>query len=115
NLDLRYIRRICEQIGEALKDKTPRHTIVIRSTILPGTMHKIVIPILEECSGKTAGVDFGVSNNPEFLREGSAVKDFHCPPKTVIGVLDQASGDVLTELYQKVEAPLIRTDIETAE
>jgi GDP-mannose 6-dehydrogenase len=115
NLDLRYIRRICEQIGEALKSKTPRHTIVIRSTILPGTMHKIVIPILEEYSGKKAGVDFGVSNNPEFLREGSAVKDFRFPPKTVIGVLDQASGDVLTELYQKVEAPLIRTDIETAE
>ena len=76
NLDLRYIRRICEQIGEALKNKTARHTVVIRSTILPGTMHKIVIPILEESSGKKAGVDFGVCNNPEFLREGSAVKDF---------------------------------------
>src|SRR5579864_2271402 len=60
NLDLTYIRRICEQIGEALKAKTARHTVVIRSTILPGTMHKIVIPTLEESSGKKAGVDFGV-------------------------------------------------------
>jgi GDP-mannose 6-dehydrogenase len=115
NLDLRYIRRICEQIGEALKSKDTRHTVVIRSTILPGTMHKIVIPTLEEQSGKKAGVDFGVCNNPEFLREGSAVKDFHYPPKTVIGELDQASGDILAALYQKLEAPLIRTDIESAE
>jgi GDP-mannose 6-dehydrogenase len=115
NLDLRYIRRICEQIGEALKNKTARHTVVIRSTILPGTMQKIVIPILTEFSGKKPGVDFGVSNNPEFLREGSAVKDFCAPPKTVIGELDKASGDVLAELYEKIDAPLIRTDLETSE
>ena len=115
NLDLRYIRRICEQIGAALKTKTARHTVVIRSTILPGTMHKIVIPTLEEFSGKKAGFDFGVCNNPEFLREGSAVKDFRCPPKTVIGELDQASGDILATLYGKLEAPLIRTDLESAE
>jgi GDP-mannose 6-dehydrogenase len=115
NLDLRYIRRICEQIGEALKTKTARHTVVIRSTILPGTMHKIVIPTLEEFSGKKAGVDFGVCNNPEFLREGSAVRDFRYPPKTVIGEFDQASGAILATLYEKLEAPLIRTSLETAE
>jgi GDP-mannose 6-dehydrogenase len=115
NLDLRYIRRICEQIGDALKSKSTRHTVVIRSTILPGTMHKVVIPTLEEFSGKKAGVDFGVCNNPEFLREGSAVKDFRCPPKTVIGELDQPSGDILTTLYEKLDAPFIRTDLETAE
>ena len=92
NLDLRYIRRICEQIGEALKHKSVRHTVVIRSTILPGTMLNVVIPTLEEFSGKKAGSDFGVCNNPEFLREGSAVKDFRSPPKTVIGELDKASG-----------------------
>ncbi len=115
NLDLRYIRRICEQIGQALKDKATRHTVVVRSTVLPGTMHGIVIPVLEEFSGKKAGVDFGVCHNPEFLREGSAVKDFNCPPKTVIGELDQASGDMLAALYQKIDAPLIRTDLETAE
>jgi len=115
NLDLRYIRRICEQIGQALKTKTTRHTVVIRSTILPGTMRSIVIPTLEEFSGKKAGVDFGVCNNPEFLREGSAVKDFRSPPKTVIGELDKASGDMLAKLYEKLEAPLIRTDLESAE
>jgi GDP-mannose 6-dehydrogenase len=115
NLDFRYIRRICEQIGEAIKTKDARHTVVIRSTILPGTMHSIVIPILEESSGKKAGTDFGVCHNPEFLREGSAVKDFHTPPKTVIGELDKASGDILVKLYEKLQAPLIRTDLETAE
>ena len=115
NLDLRYIQRICEQIGEALKTKNERHTVVIRSTILPGTMRAIVIPVLEEFSGKKAGMDFGVCNNPEFLREGSAVKDFRSPPKTVIGELDTASGDMLATLYEKLDAPLIRKDLETAE
>jgi GDP-mannose 6-dehydrogenase len=115
NLDLRYIRRICEQIGQGLKNKGTHHTVVIRSTILPGTMHKIVIPTLEEFSGMKVGVDFGVCNNPEFLREGSAVKDFRNPPKTVIGELDKASGDALAALFEKLEAPLIRTDLETAE
>ncbi len=115
NLDLRYIRRICEQIGQALKDKATRHTVVIRSTVLPGTMHGIVIPVLEEFSGKKAGVDFGLCHNPEFLREGSAVKDFNSPPKTVIGELDKSSGDILATLYRKIDAPLIRTDLETAE
>jgi GDP-mannose 6-dehydrogenase len=70
---------------------------------------------LEELSGKMAGVDFGVCNNPEFMREGSAVKDFRYPPKTVIGEFDQPSGDILASLYEKVEAPLIRTSLETAE
>ncbi len=115
NLDLRYIRRICEQIGEALRHKSARHTVVIRSTILPGTMRNIVIPILEEASGKKAGQDFGVSNNPEFLREGTAVKDFRQPPKTVIGQVDAASGDALASIYEGIDAPLIRTDVETAE
>jgi len=115
NLDLRYIRRICEQIGEALKSKSTRHTVVIRSTVLPGTMRKIVIPTLEEFSGKSAGADFGVCSNPEFLREGSAVKDFRQPPKTVIGELDQASGEILAALYKGLDAPLIRTSLESAE
>jgi GDP-mannose 6-dehydrogenase len=117
NLDLRYIRRICEQIGGALKHRTAtaKHTVVIRSTILPGTMREIVVPILEESSGKKAGVDFGVCHNPEFLREGSAVKDFRCPPKTIIGELNRADGARLATLYEKIEAPLIRTDLEIAE
>lgn len=115
NLDLTYIRRVCEQIGHTLRNKSSRHTIVIRSTILPGTMHQVVIPTLENCSGKKAGVDFGVCNNPEFLREGSAVADFNAPPKTVIGESDRASGDMLAALYSRLTAPLTRTDLETAE
>lgn len=115
NLDLHSIRRICEQIGEGLRNDSQRKTVVIRSTILPGTMRGIVIPILEESSGKKAGTDFGVCHNPEFLREGSAVKDFGAPPKTVIGELDEPSGSLLVELYKNLEAPLIRTDLATAE
>lgn len=115
NLDLGYVQRVCEQIGHALRKKSTWHTVVIRSTILPGTMEGVVIPTLEQSSGKQAGVDFGVAHNPEFLREGSAVKDFHCPPKTVIGEFDQASGDVLADLYARIPAPLLRADLRTAE
>ncbi len=115
NLDLRYIRRISEQIGQGLREKNTWHAVVVRSTIMPGTMRTIVIPILEECSGKRAGVDFGVCHNPEFLREGSAVRDFYSPPKTVIGQLDERSGDLLAAIYGKLNAPLVRSDLETAE
>ena len=115
NLDLTHVRHVCEQVGHALRDKPTRHTVVVRSTILPGSMRRVVIPVLEEHSGKKAGVDFGVCNNPEFLREGSAVTDFSFPSKTVIGEVDRASGDKVAALYAKLDAPLIRTEIETAE
>jgi len=115
NLDLSYIRRVCEEIGTALKDKAARHTVVIRSTILPGTMRGVVIPTLEAHSGKQAGSGFDICHNPEFLREGSAVMDFTFPAKTVIGELNPGSGDLLAELYSKLQAPLIRTDLETSE
>ncbi len=115
NLDLTFIRRVCQDIGAALRTKATRHIVVIRSTILPGTMRRIVIPLLEEYSGKQAGIGFGVCNNPEFLREGSAVMDFRFPAKTVVGEMEKASGDTLAELYAKLDAPLIRTDLETAE
>lgn len=115
NLDLRYIRHVCEEIGRALRHKTDRHVVVIRSTVLPGTMRRIVIPLLEETSGKRAGADFSICHNPEFLREGTAVKDFDAPPKTVIGEFDRCSGEVLVTLYQHLDAPLIRTTLETSE
>jgi GDP-mannose 6-dehydrogenase len=115
NLDTTFIERVSEIIGHALRNKSTRHTVVIRSTILPGTMRRLVIPVLEEFSGRKAGIDFGICNNPEFLREGSAVKDFNCPPKTVIGELDRESGDLVASLYAHLDAPLIRTDLETAE
>jgi GDP-mannose 6-dehydrogenase len=78
-------------------------------------MRNVVIPTLEQASGKTAGVDFGVCNNPEFLREGTAVYDYYHPPKTVIGETDAAAGQMLVDLYAKMDAPLVRTDVETAE
>lgn len=115
NLDLRYIRRVCEEIGAALKGKKDRHIVAIRSTVLPGTVRGIVIPILEETSGKCAGKDFGVCHNPEFLREGSAVKDFHAPPKTVIGEFDSCSGEAVAGLYSMLDAPIIRTELEISE
>ncbi|NOZ36667.1 MAG: UDP-glucose/GDP-mannose dehydrogenase family protein [Gammaproteobacteria bacterium] len=114
-LDLKYVRGVCEQIGEAIKQKDGFHVVVARSTMLPGTMSDVVIPTLEEASGKKAGIGFGVCNNPEFLREGTAVYDFYHPPKTVIGETDAKSGDLLASIYEKLDAPLIKTDVRTAE
>ena len=115
SLDLKYVKRACEQIGHSLRNRDDHHVVVIRSTILPGTMRALVIPTLEAASGKRAGEDFGVCNNPEFLREGTAVHDYHHPPKTVIGSSDPRSGDIVAELYAGIDAPLIHTEIEVAE
>jgi GDP-mannose 6-dehydrogenase len=114
-IDLKYMRRVCEEIGLALRGHSGAPTVVIRSTMLPGTMDEVVIPTLEQHSGKRAGAEFGVCINPEFLRESTAVHDYFNPPKTVIGELNRASGDLLASLYSQVSAPLIRTDVETAE
>lgn len=115
DLELDYIESVCREIGFVLRDKTTRHTVVVRSTVLPGTVKNVVIPILEDCSGKKAGVDFGVAVNPEFLRESTAIKDYDHPPMTVIGELDKLSGDALESLYSELDAPIIRKDIEVAE
>ena len=115
NLDLSYVRRVCEQIGEALRDSDAYHVVAVRSTMLPGSMRGVVIPTLETASGKTAGVDFGVCSNPEFLREGTAVWDYYHPPKTVIGETDGRAGDPLVALYGSLDAPLIRASVEVAE
>lgn len=115
NLDLKHVRRVSEQIGLALRSKSDFHVVVCRSTVLPGSMRNIIGPILEECSGKRAGTDFGLCHNPEFLREGSAVHDFDHPPKVVIGQTDDRSGDLVAALYERLDAPMVRTSIETAE
>jgi GDP-mannose 6-dehydrogenase len=115
DIDLKYVRRVCEQIGAALRHHHGAPVVVIRSTMLPGTMREVVIPALQAASGRRAGVEFGVCINPEFLREGTAVNDYHNPPKTVIGELNRASGDLVASLFARLSAPLIRTDIETAE
>ncbi|HJS37122.1 MAG TPA: UDP-glucose/GDP-mannose dehydrogenase family protein [Burkholderiales bacterium] len=115
DIDLQFVRRVCGQIGQALREHPGAPVVVIRSTLLPGSMRETVIPLLEKSSGKRAGAEFGVCLNPEFLREGSAVHDWFHPPKTVIGELNRASGDLVAELYAELKAPLFRTDIETAE
>ncbi len=115
DLDLHYVEAVSRQIGAALADLQRYHTVVVRSTVLPGTVRKVVIPILEAASGKKAGVDFGVAMNPEFLRESTAVKDFYEPPMTVIGELDTAAGDAVSALYAHLPAPRIRRSLEVAE
>ena len=115
SLDLQYLERVCREIGEALASLEGFHTVVIRSTVLPGTMRELVIPTLEKTSGKKAGAGFGICSNPEFLREGTAVHDFDHPPKTVIGMADDVSGKTLARLYEKLDAPLVMTDVATAE
>jgi GDP-mannose 6-dehydrogenase len=115
SLDLSYLTRVCEQIGTALKSKSDYHVIVVRSTVLPGTTHQTVIPTLEQASGKQYGSGFGVTVNPEFLREGTAIQDFRHPPLTLIGH-NYASDAAPTEaLYANVQAPLVTTSIRTAE
>ena len=115
DLDLGYMETVCTQIGEALRNKQDRHTIVVRSTVLPGTVNNVVIPLIEAASGKKAGIDFGIATNPEFLRESTAIKDYDFPAMTVIGELDAQSGDLLQELYSELDAPIIRKSIEVAE
>ncbi|UZM15725.1 UDP-glucose/GDP-mannose dehydrogenase family protein [Pseudomonas kielensis] len=115
DLDVSYIEEVCRQIGQVLPLKTTRHTVVVRSTVLPGTLRNVVIPTLEQYSGLKAGVDFGVAVNPEFLRESTAIKDYDFPAMTVIGELDSTSGDLLEEIYRELDAPIIRKTIEVAE
>jgi GDP-mannose 6-dehydrogenase len=115
SLDLSYLERVCEQIGEALKWKTGYHVVVVRSTVLPGTTHDLVIPTLEKASGKTYGTGFGVTVNPEFLREGTAIHDFRHPPLTLVGHNYRSDATPTEALYGKVDAPIVNTDIRTAE
>jgi GDP-mannose 6-dehydrogenase len=115
SLDLAYLERVCEQIGEALKAKAGYHVVVVRSTVLPGTTHDVVIPTLEKTSGKKYGIGFGVTVNPEFLREGTAIYDFRNPPLTLVGHNFQSDARPTEALYAKVEAPMVTTSIRTAE
>jgi GDP-mannose 6-dehydrogenase len=115
SLDLTYLKRVCEQIGRALAATSHYHVVVVRSTVLPGTTHEVVIPTLERESGKTYGDGFGVSVNPEFLREGTALKDFRKPPLTLVGHNHAADASGTIALYQAIDAPLISTSIRVAE
>ncbi|MFC5269482.1 nucleotide sugar dehydrogenase [Adhaeribacter terreus] len=114
HLNLSFIYKTAEQIGEALKTKDSFHTIVIRSTVLPGTNQKYG-EIVEEFSGKKRGQDFSVVSNPEFLREGSAVKDYYHPSVTVIGGDHPEALEKVASLYRNLDAPIEITDIKIAE
>lgn len=115
-IDLTYIREVARQIGEALRDKPGYHVVVVKSTVVPGTTDQVVLPILEQASGRKAGRDFGVGMNPEFLTEGEAVGDFMHPDRIVIGGIDAASLDAQDRLYAGFSGvPVIRTNNGTAE
>lgn len=113
--DMRAINAVATTIGQALKFKQAFHTIVMRCSIPPGTTCGVMVPIIEEISGMTAGSDFGVCFNPEFLREGTAVEDFHNPPKTVIGASDEKTAAIIKKLYAPVDENAIISSIEVAE
>jgi GDP-mannose 6-dehydrogenase len=115
SLDLSFVRRVVQQIGEQLASAATYKVVVIRSTLLPGSMQNVVIPTLEESARRKAGQDFGVCINPEFLREGSAIYDYDHPPKTVIGASDERAAALVRELYAALNAPLLQTDLRTAE
>lgn len=114
-LDLSYVERVCEEIGAALRDKAGFHTIVIRSTVLPGTVHGVATPAIERTSGKKAGVDFGVCSNPEFLREGTSIKDFFDPPYTLIGADTTQAADAVKRLYAGLDSPVHVVAVRVAE
>lgn len=115
NLDLAYVKRVCDEIGEALASKPGYHTVAMRSTVLPGTIREVVLPSLEKASGRKAGSGFGLSMNPEFLREGNAIKDYDTPSMIVIGEHDKRSGRAVVDAYASVNIRPIRIDLETAE
>ena len=115
NIDLTYVKRVCEEIGAALAEKSSYHVVVLRSTMLPGSTEDLVIPTLEASSGKKAGEAFGVCFNPEFLREGSSIEDFYNPPFTIIGAEDHKAAQVLTNVYSMLTAPSFQIHIKEAE
>jgi GDP-mannose 6-dehydrogenase len=115
NLDSSHVEGVCDEIGIALQRKAAPHLVVIRSTLLPGTTDEILIPRLEAASGRRRGPELGVCYNPEFLREGSSVRDFYNPPKIVIGQDDPANGQSVADMYLALDAPMVRTSIRVAE
>ena len=114
SLDLDYVWRVADQLGKILKGKSSYHGVVIRSTVLPGTVESVAKRI-EQASGKKLGDGFGIASNPEFLREGTSVYDFDNPPYTVVGTEDERMQHLLSELYARIQAPLHFVKIREAE
>jgi GDP-mannose 6-dehydrogenase len=115
SLNLDHVKRAAEEVGRALKKSGSFTTVVMRSTMLPGSVESEVRPAIERASGLTGGRDFGVAYNPEFLREGSAVSDFFGAEITVIGAAEEQSAAALRALYQGVGGEIVVTSIRTAE
>lgn len=115
SLDVSAVEAVVAQIADAIAAKGRYHSVVIRSTVLPGTVRERLLPLLEQGTGGAVGEAFGLASNPEFMREGSAVADFRSPPKTVIGEIDPRTADLLAELYGNLPAPLFRVPLEIAE
>jgi GDP-mannose 6-dehydrogenase len=115
SLCLDFVTRAAAEIGKSIAGTGAYHVVCVRSTVLPGTVENVLVPVLERHSGLHAGREFGVCMNPEFLREGSSIRDYSQPPFTIIGELDQASGDVVAPLYSSLPAPVLRTRLATAE
>ncbi|MFP3871951.1 MAG: UDP-glucose dehydrogenase family protein [Candidatus Natronoplasma sp.] len=113
-VDTSYVEKAARDIAKALKKKEEYHVVCVKSTVTPGTTDEKVQPILEE-SGKTVGEDLGLGMNPEFLREGAALKDFLNPDRIVIGGIDQSSREIIREAYVAFQAPILVTDMRTAE
>jgi GDP-mannose 6-dehydrogenase len=114
-LDLGHVEPVCRDIGHVLKSKDAFHLVVLRSTVLPGTAETIVIPALEQTSGKRMGKDFGVCVNPEFMREGTAVSDFLEPSMTIVGAADAQHAAWLRELYAWAPGRIFETSFRSAE
>jgi UDPglucose 6-dehydrogenase len=114
-IDLRFIREASRSIGQRLKTKKSYHVVVVKSTVVPGTTAGTATPLLEQESGKKAGVGFGMGMNPEFLREGKAVYDFQHPDRVVIGADDPKAAAVIRGLYSGYTCPVLETDTKTAE
>lgn len=114
-LDLTHIKNVCREIGQVLRQDNNFRWVVLRSTVLPGTTENIVVPILEEASGKRAGRDFAVCYNPEFIREGTAVADFFEPPFTVLGASDDSHFSTLRDIYEGVHGRIFETSLAGAE
>jgi GDP-mannose 6-dehydrogenase len=108
-LDTRAIDKVSQEIGAAIARKSTRHTVIVRSTMLPGTFRELVVPALESASGRRVGDGFSAAVNPEFLREGSAVADFLHPEKTVIGCDDEETGNLVASLYEGLPGEFVRT------
>jgi UDPglucose 6-dehydrogenase len=115
SIDLRYVKTASAEIGKILNDKQGFHTVVVKSTVIPGTTEEIVKPILESNSNKTAGNEFGLAMNPEFLREGVALEDFLNPDRIVIGLSDDKTRGVLEKIYEPFNVTKLFTGIKTAE